>query len=228
LALARYFVRGGRFAEALALLEQTDQSVPHAEFVAVLAELVYRRGGDAAACEAARKLIGRQIDVASESDPEVLFGIQSLAQLEGNFVEAETLCRRVLEKIPDSAMACNDLAYLLATREKRCDEALALIDRAIAAVGPLGWLQDTRATVLRVAGNAELAAATMQELLLEAGTPVRRFHLAQALRDCGRTHEARTALQGAIKAGLDEGGLHRLERDDFRILTKQLAPTEGT
>jgi predicted Zn-dependent protease len=224
LQLVQFLIRRRRLEEAASLLAQTGEQVPLSQFVATATQIAYLSGGTADSCRASRRLIDSRCNVATTNDPDALFSVASLAQLEGNFVEAESLCRRVLAIDPHSIAACNDLAFLLSLREDRHAEAIELIDRALTTGGRAGWVLDTQATVLRRAGKTDKALAIMQELTAENGTPTRLYHLAQALRDCGREQEARISFQAAIESGLAEASLHPLERDEFREMKRRFRP----
>ena len=223
--LARFLIRRNKLDEAGSILESAGGQVSCAEFVAVAIQWAYSSGGGAEACRSARQMIDRRWSLSNETNAEVLFGVASLAQLEGDFVEAESLCRRVLASDSESIMACNDLAFLLAHQDGHQGEALELIDRALAKAGRIGWLVDTDATVLRRAGQTDQALTLMQGLVAEEATPARWFHLAQAYRDNERLPEARVALQRALAAGLVEAALHPLERAEFREMVKQFGPS---
>ena len=59
-----------------------------------------------------------------------------LADLRGRYEEAERFCRKVLELEERNLAALNNLAWLLAQKPAKANEALTLINRAIELGGP--------------------------------------------------------------------------------------------
>ena len=82
--------------------------------------------------------------------PHSLNGTIGLANIEyaqGRLAAAEALLRDAVERHPDSAVALNNLAQVLADQQRN-DEALLLIDRAVALGGPFAsQAQETRAQI---------------------------------------------------------------------------------
>jgi tetratricopeptide (TPR) repeat protein len=67
----------------------------------------------------------------------------------GELHRAETALRRALERYPNSTVALNNLAQTLSD-EGRVEEALELIDRAVAAGGPhANAISETRTQILQ-------------------------------------------------------------------------------
>jgi hypothetical protein len=84
--------------------------------------------------------------------PHSLNGTIGLANIEyaqARLVAAEALLRDAVERHPDSAVALNNLAQVLADQQ-RDDEALSLIDRAVALGGPFAsHARETQAQIRR-------------------------------------------------------------------------------
>jgi len=84
--------------------------------------------------------------------PHSLNGTIGLANIEyaqGRLPAAEALLRDAVERHPDSGVALNNLAQVLADQQ-RDDEALSLLDRAVALGGPFAsQAQETRAQIRR-------------------------------------------------------------------------------
>src|SRR5439155_3249389 len=79
----------------------------------------------------------------------LLFYMAGLRSLEKKYDEAEKLYRQIIEQDPKSALARNNLAWLLAARDGRpkADEALKLVNQAMQLVGPSAEYLDTRAFI---------------------------------------------------------------------------------
>ncbi len=76
--------------------------------------------------------------------------------------------------------ALNNLAYLLALRNKDLPEAQSLVGKAIALSGPRTSLLDSRAVVELAAGQSDAALADLQAAVSDGAAPVHLFHLARA------------------------------------------------
>lgn len=116
----------------------------------------------------------------------------------GDFPEAETLLRNAIAAAPASALAYADLASLLCRLERR-DEAIALLDQAIAANAGIIWPLSIKAAVLsaeRLAEDAVQAHAAVVARAPQATIPWTNY--AHALQTVGRTDEAMEAYRRAI------------------------------
>jgi tetratricopeptide (TPR) repeat protein len=92
----------------------------------------------------------RLLDNAISSNPrntDLLFARTLLHERQGDMAAAEIDLRRIIELAPDDARALNHLGYTLADRTDRHQEALDLIERAIAIapddpaiIDSLGWV----------------------------------------------------------------------------------------
>jgi tetratricopeptide (TPR) repeat protein len=147
-----------------------------------------------------------------------------LAAVRGRYEEAEAHYRAALARNPQSPSALNNLAWLLALHDGKGAEALDCIQRAIAILGPLPALLDTRAVVLMALGQADAALKDLELVAAESPTPVRSFRLARAYHLAHRPDKARTILTEATgKDGLRPDALDPLERPIYDKLCAALA-----
>jgi tetratricopeptide (TPR) repeat protein len=116
---------------------------------------------------------------------------------------------------------------LLTLQNKKLDEALSLINKAIEISGSLASMLDTRACIYIAQGNAEKAIKDMDEAIADASTPVRLFHQAQALNLGNQKYAASSTMQQALKAGLTKEMLETPEIPAYEKL-KKLAQELGT
>jgi tetratricopeptide (TPR) repeat protein len=123
--------------------------------------------------------------------------------------------------------ALNNLAYLLALRNKDLPEAQSLVGKAIALSGPRTSLLDSRAVVELAAGQSDAALADLQAAVSDGASPVHLFHLARARILHGQLDDARASFKRALTSGLSEAGLNRLEASTFEELKVQLATPRG-
>lgn len=111
-------------------------------FEAILA--VERAGQPRAAAVAYEKFVERWPE-----DMGAYIGLANAHYALGELHRAETALRRALERYPNSTVALNNLAQTLSD-EGRVEEALELIDRAVAAGGPhANAISETRTLILQ-------------------------------------------------------------------------------
>ena len=105
----------------------------------------------------------------------------------------------------------NNLAWLLAMRNEKLPEALALIELVIRKQGPIGVILDTRATILMRMQQPGKALIDLKQAVEESPTAEKYLHLAQAYLALRNQSAAVEAMQQAQDAGLSFKKLHRLE-----------------
>jgi tetratricopeptide (TPR) repeat protein len=141
--------------------------------------------------------------------------------LQGRYDEAETFYREVLKRDSHNLIALNNLSGLLALKKHKGAEALELIARAVALMGPVPDLRDTRAVIYLTMGQSEAAIEDLEEALLENPRAVSHFHLAQAYLLAKKPKEARESLDRALALGFDARELHALERPAYDQMVEQ-------
>lgn len=126
--------------------------------------------------------------------------IASIHELTGEHGNAIEAYRKVLEREPKDAMALNNLAYSLAVRQGRLEEALPLAERALllmrnpAIADTVGWIKylmkdyDGAVKLLEAAARAVPGSAEIQ------------LHAAAAFAAAGRLDDAAAALKAAEAA----------------------------
>jgi tetratricopeptide (TPR) repeat protein len=162
------------------------------------------------------------LDAASQrfaNDPSILFQRGALYERAGDAARAEAAFRQVLEHEPSHAPALNYLGYMFAERGVRLQEALALIERALAVdpdngsyLDSLGWAYyqlkrfDVATDYLSRAAEQLPANSVVQD------------HLGDALAAMGRREEAvaawTRALQGdreSVQVAAIEGKIRRAQ-----------------
>lgn len=121
----------------------------------------------------------------------------------GRSEEALPLYRRLLELEPDNAGALNNVAYLLADRGERLDEALRDIQRALKLAPQQAALRDTLGYVYLKRGAIDSALQVFRGLVeAQPENPGYRYHLALALMEKGEQGAARRELEAALARGL--------------------------
>jgi tetratricopeptide (TPR) repeat protein len=157
-----------------------------------------------------------------EKNVNLTVQLGDVLDLAGNYEEAESLYREALKREPENVMVLNNLAWLLALRTQHGEEALELINRAIASVGPRGELLDTRSVVYLTLKKNDEARADVDEALKDSPTGTRYFHLARIQQAASNRDAARRTMVQAKDLGLEPGQLHPVEQVAHRKLTEVL------
>ena len=158
-------------------------------------------------------------------DVNMLAAQAAVCNFQGRFEDAIALYRRVLQKDPHHGTSLNNLAWLLALQGKNAQEAVDLVNRATATLGPTPGLLDTRAIAYLALGGHDGALWAVKDLemaVAEAPSSTAFFHLARAYESAGRRQDAIKAWQAAKTQGLSVSAVHPLERDAYQVLTRTL------
>jgi tetratricopeptide (TPR) repeat protein len=120
--------------------------------------------------------------------------------VKGNYDDAITHFRKVLESRPDDGDAMNNLAYLLADRRKQYDEALKYAQRAQELAPDDPKYADTVGWILYHKGVYSSAVQHLERAVSKSGgeSPM-TFHLAMAYAKAGNAARARKTLETALK-----------------------------
>lgn len=217
--LEAYALRGGGDEEGASALVEALVASPRDEANDTLAAgEFYQRGRK---LDRARELFAR----ASEKDPKNVrahFNLGAVLERQKRFDEAEKAFRRALELAPDSAITLNYLGYMNADRNVRVDEALVLIQKALAADPDNGSYLDSLAWALhRLGRNAEAETAIRKAILSQDKNGVVLAHLGLILAARGEDAEALEVLRQALEAGDEDGELDRaLVEEKIRALSR--------
>ncbi len=117
----------------------------------------------------------------------------------GDWPGAEADFRRALELNPEQPQVLNYLGYGLVEQRMKLDEALDLIERAVAARPRDGYITDSLGWVLYRLGRFEEAVEPMERaVMLEPLDPLINDHLGDVLWMVGREREARFQWRRAL------------------------------
>ena len=218
-ARVEFLGRQGRAAEALDLLEANWDALSLERGLSLGVQVLRSQVDDAAATVVAGR-IAPWIEKGKRLDPgSIIVRLieAELQTLQGRTPEAEAIYRKLLAE-PDlgaseAAIVANNLAFHLA-KPATADEAGALIDKAIAELGPLPDLLDTRGLVRLAKGEPEAAVTDLREAIL-APSAAKYLHLAAAELAAGDEAAARKSLEAARRERL---AMQRLTREDVERL----------
>ena len=131
-----------------------------------------------------------------------------------HWTEAEADFRAALEIRPDQPQILNYLGYSLVERGEKLDEALAMIERAVATQPENGAIVDSLGWVLFQLGEYEDAVVHLENAAaLEAVDPVVNDHLGDAYWAVGRLTEARFQWNRALSfMDADDDAAARIRR----------------
>ncbi|KIC40079.1 tetratricopeptide TPR_2 [Ruegeria sp. ANG-R] len=116
-----------------------------------------------------------------------------------NWDKAEADFRRALELNPDQPQVLNYLGYSLVERQEKLDEALSMIERAVAARPDSGYIVDSLGWVLFRLGRYDEAVEHMERAVeLMPVDPVVNDHLGDVYWAVGRAREAEFQWKRAL------------------------------
>ena len=182
---------GGEDAAAIEVAKALARSHPDLPFVhAKLADVLRWDEQYGQAYEA----YSRALELYAEDDPvrwRVLFTRAIAAHSQDRWPEAEADFRAALDLRPDQPQVLNYLGYSLVERGEKLDEALQMIETAVAAQPDNGAIVDSLGWVLFQLGRYEEAVVHMERAAaLEAVDPIVNDHLGDVYWAVGRKVEA--------------------------------------
>jgi tetratricopeptide (TPR) repeat protein len=214
LALGTFLGRHERPVEAMEIFKQAWTTC-RPERVALAALPIYAAHSTD---ETQKRQIEAWVAGAAQKRPDVVRLVSNLGVIyiqRGRFREAEDLLRKARESQPDNPDVLNSLAWLLALREGgKAEDALPLINHAIDITeGAVPALLDTRAVVLIRSGQLDQALRELDRARRgDPKNPNYVLHQAWALREQGKTDEARKALKESKELGWTIAKSDPLER----------------
>ncbi|MGB3407268.1 MAG: tetratricopeptide repeat protein [Jannaschia sp.] len=127
--------------------------------------------------------------------------------------QAEADFRRALELNPDQPQVLNYLGYGLVEKRVKLDEALGMIEEAVAARPTDGYITDSLGWVYYRLGRYEEAVAPMERAAeLEPRDPIINDHLGDVFWTVGRKREAEFQWRRALSLDPEEEDADRIRR----------------
>lgn len=190
---------------AIEVLEQLAQAYPDLPTVHVAVGDLYREQEDFAAAVTA---YDRALALFEARDNDQWFVHYARAishERLDNWPEAEADFRRALELNPDHPQVLNYLGYSMVEKHINLDEALGMIERAVAAQPESGYIVDSLGWVLYRLGRYDEAIVHMERAAeLMPTDPVVNDHLGDVLWAVGRHAEARFQWRRALSLNMSE------------------------
>jgi len=192
----RLLVLEERFDEAHALVLSVSEGRPELEIMLVAVEVDALMSTNQ--LERADALLSATLEIYADN-VDLLFARALLSDRQGNLARAEEDLRRIIALEPQNATALNQLGYTLADRTDRHEEALALLERAIAAdpedpaiIDSLAWAQYKLGRYEEALANLERAFAVFPDAEVAA-------HLGEVLWMMGRHDDANRVWNEALR-----------------------------
>jgi tetratricopeptide (TPR) repeat protein len=204
-------VRQKEYEKALDLTERAWRTNCPPEVLAALHLTVLRAGNVRGEPVNRAEGLFRAALASAPRSANLLFALAGVEDLRGRFAESEAYYRQVVAVDANNVRALNNLAWLLALRGRKGDEALPLIQRAIDVAGPRPDLLDTRALVYLAMERPDRARADLKAAIDDLPTATRYLHLARVCQMAGDADGATAALKEAKALGLRRAQLHPAE-----------------
>lgn len=192
----RLLVLEERFDEAHALVLRVSQGRPELEIMLVAVEVDALMGSNQ--MTRADTLLTQTLEVYADN-VDLLFARSLLSDRQGNLARAEEDLRRIIALEPDNATALNQLGYTLADRTDRYEEALALLERAIAIDPEDPAIIDSLAWAQYKLGRYEEALANLERAFAVFPDPEVAAHLGEVLWMMDRRSEANRVWNNALR-----------------------------
>ncbi len=136
---------------------------------------------------------------------------------QGRWDDAERDFRKALELFPDQPSVLNYLGYSYVEKRQNLDEALDMIQRAVAARPYDGYIRDSLGWVYYRLGRYDEAVREMERAVeLMPVDPVLNDHLGDTYWAVGRVREARFQWNRALSFITDDTNLDELNPDRIR------------
>ncbi len=232
MGLADALAAQDRVPEAVDVLRSVADANPSlATIQAALGDMLRRNDQCAEAIDA----YTAALDLVDTSQPRYWFVYYTRAicnhELD-NWDPAEADFRRALELNPDQPNVLNYLGYSLVEQRRNFDEALGMIQRAVAARPDSGFIVDSLGWVYYRLGRYEEAVEPMERAVeLEPNDPVINDHLGDVYWMVGRRREAEFQWHRALSFNPEEDEAARIRRKldvGLDIVLAEESQAEGT
>jgi Flp pilus assembly protein TadD len=193
----------GRADEAIAVLQAAVEADPR-NIVApqLLGDALRRANRHAEAIPAYTRAIELHQQAGRSIDWRLWFARAVVYERTGQWPQAEADFRTALTVEPNQPTVLNYLGYSLVERREKLDEALEMIERAVAGEPDSGYIVDSLAWALfRLGRYAEALPHMERAVSLMPTDPILNDHLGDVYWAVGREREARFQWRRALSFG---------------------------
>ncbi|MES0863940.1 tetratricopeptide repeat protein [Ruegeria sp. SCPT10] len=199
LGRAEVLGRSGKTDAAIEVLQNLSAKKPNLPSVHVALADIQRQQENYAAAVASYDSAIALTDAASSGNWFLHYARGISHERLKNWDQAEADFRRALELNPDQPQVLNYLGYSLVERREKLDEALDMIERAVAARPDSGYIVDSLGWVLFRLGRYDEAVDHMERAVaLMPVDPVVNDHLGDVYWAVGRDREAEFQWKRAL------------------------------
>lgn len=229
-ALAIALARHGKADEAVALISDQRWSVDSCvrARTAAIAGLTAADLSDTAQATI-MQLIEDGVAAAGDDVSLLLAAAEWYTRCQATSRALEML-RRAVALDPKHLVAANNLAMLLASENRDCDQALQTIEDILQRTGPVAQFLDTKGWILVQMNRAEEAIACLAEAdrRTASSDPIAKLHLATAYLAVGDRRRALEYLQAAQASQIRLESLNSSERRAWVALRQEFPPHDVT
>ncbi|MGO9469895.1 MAG: tetratricopeptide repeat protein [Isosphaeraceae bacterium] len=218
MALIAFLGRRGRVKDALDLCEPLWKAARDPEVVARLSFGVLFAVSNSKAPNskdpAQVSRVANWLEQAVAKNPKsttMLLGLGNLREQQQRYPDAEDLYKRAIASGDRGGVSHNNLAWLLALKDRNGTAALEYINQAIGLKGRMPDFLDTRGIIYLTAGDKQRAIQDLEAAVAGDPAPDKLFHLAQAYLEIHDKEKAKQNLEKAKSKGLVPSKLHPLE-----------------
>lgn len=214
----------GRTDEAVKAFEQGAENGDWTEATIAAVGLATRKPVQPKLIETADKLIGKSLEKLP-NQTDILQAQAYLRHFEGKYDDEIAIYEKIRGINPRDVRYLNNMAWTLAENLKKYDEAMKIIDDAIARIGRRPSFLDTRGVILTRMGRyseaiTELESGLQAATIISDGQPLAAlyFHLARAYLLNDQPEKAKNYFEAGKSVGLSAEQLEPTEQEDFRKL----------
>jgi cellulose synthase operon protein C len=206
---ADFLARQKRIAESLARLEAAWNKDNANELLPAAMSIIKSGAATPAQCDQLEKLLVATAQVNRSTG--ALLVLSGLHEQQRRYDKAMQNYREILAKEPRNYRAMNNLSVDLARTNGNLDEALTMVNQALAICGPLSDILDSRGLVYIARQEYDKALVDLNAAIRDDGSAEQCFHQAWVLSLMDRRGEAAEAFKTAQAKGLDPKLLNALE-----------------
>ena len=192
----RLSIAQGNFDDAHDWLQRVSRGQPRLEILLITLEAqLLQQAGEG---ERAKRLLDTSLN-RFPGEVDLLFSRVLYFDSQGDLEGSERDLRSIIEIKPDDARALNHLGYMLANQTSRYDEALQLLERAIALNPGDPATTDSLAWAQYKLGRYDEALANIRRAFAAFPDPEVASHMGEILWAMGRREEALAVWERALE-----------------------------